>query len=150
MNITSDTENYELLNKLSKFNDFKTSFMMSQSIEKEENYVMYILINSSLKMGKGKIAAQVGHGVHKITQYCLKNEKELWIKYIKNKCPKIILKTKSQEELLNILNNTQNYFKSYVIDEGRTQIPKNSLTVICYKPILKENVPNDFKILKLL
>ena len=142
-------ENNKILEILSKYDDFKNSIYPLNS-ECREDYVMYILVNTSLKMGKGKLAAQVGHGVHKISQYCLQNDKELWGKYVNNNYPKIILKIKNQDDLLNIINETKNIFKSYVIDEGRTQIAKNSLTVISYIPMLKDEVPSILKELKLL
>lgn len=142
-------ENNKILEILSEYEDFKNS-MYSLNSENREDYVMYILVNTSLKMGKGKLAAQVGHGVHKISQYCLLNEKELWDKYVNNNYPKIILKIKNQDNLLNIIKETKNIFKSYVIDEGRTQIAKNSLTVVSYIPMLKNEVPSILKELKLL
>jgi PTH2 family peptidyl-tRNA hydrolase len=118
--------------------------------EDAQNYVVYILVNGGLPMSKGKIAAQVGHGIHKLTEYCGKHKKKHWKKYNANGCPKIVLKTQNQDELLEIINSTQHLHKSYVIDEGRTQIPPDSLTVIAYEPILKEHVPKVLQKLKLL
>jgi len=147
----SEEENNKILELISKFDDFKFS-VYNQSVDETQSYYMYIIVNSSLKMGKGKIAAQVGHGVQKMTEYCLEHNKELWTKYVNSGIPKIVLKT-SQEQLLEVIDKTKNIFKSYVIDEGRTQIAKNSLTAVSYIPLLKEDVPDIFKdkeILKLL
>jgi peptidyl-tRNA hydrolase len=74
------------------------------------------------------------------------------VKYKNSGIPKIVLKT-SQDHLLEVINKTKNIFKSYVIDEGRTQIAKNSLTAVAYIPLLKKDAPDIFKdkkILKLL
>ena len=142
-------ENNKILKLLSSYDDFNMS-VYDRNLNEDQNYVMYIIVNSSLKMGKGKLAAQVGHGVHKMAQYCLEHKKELWNSYINSNYPKVVLKTKSQEQLLEVIDKTKNIFKSYVIDEGRTQIAKNSLTVVSYEPMLKENVPDVIKELKLL
>ena len=144
----SEEENNKILESISKFDDFKFS-VYNGSVDKSQTYYMYIIVNSSLKMGKGKIAAQVGHGVQKMTEYCLEHHKELWTKYVNSGIPKIVLKT-SQDQLLEVIDKTENIFKSYVIDEGRTQIPKNSLTAVAYIPLLKENAPDILKNLKLL
>lgn len=143
----SEEENNEILQLISKFDDFKFS-VYNGSVDESQTYYMYIIVNSSLKMGKGKIAAQVGHGVHKMTEYCLEHHKELWTKYVNSGIPKIVLKT-SQDQLLEVINKTKNIFKSYVIDEGRTQIAKDSLTAVSYIPLLKENAPDILKSLKL-
>lgn len=141
--------NIELLNKLKNYPDYNYSdFLIDR--QNNQEYVMYLIVNSSLKMGKGKLSAQVGHGVHKMAQYCLSNQKEIWSKYVKSNFPKIVLKTKSQEQLINILDQTKDIFKCYVIDEGRTQIPENSLTVVAYIPMIKKEAPIQIKELKLL
>jgi peptidyl-tRNA hydrolase, PTH2 family len=149
MNKNLEEENNKILKLLSSYDDFNMS-VYDINLDEDQNYVMYIIVNSSLKMGKGKLAAQVGHGVHKMAQYCLEHKKDLWNKYVNSNIPKIVLKTKSQEQLLEVIDKTKNIFKSYVIDEGRTQIAKNSLTVVSYEPMLKENVPDVIKELKLL
>ena len=147
----SEEENNKILELISKFDDFKFS-VYNQRVDESQAYYMYIIVNSSLKMGKGKIAAQVGHGVQKMTEYCLEHDEELWTKYVNSGIPKIVLKT-SKDQLLEVIHKTKNIFKSYVIDEGRTQIAKNSLTAVSYIPLLKKDAPDIFKdkkILKLL
>ena len=139
----SEEENNKILQLISKFDDFKFS-VYNQSVDESQAYYMYIIVNSSLKMGKGKIAAQVGHGVHKMTEYCLEHQKELWAKYKNSGIPKIVLKT-SKDQLLKVIDKTKNIFKSYVIDEGRTQIAINSLTAVAYIPLLKKDAPDIFK-----
>ena len=114
------------------------------------NYVMYILVNKSLPMKTGKIASQVGHAVQKVTEYCLKNKKDIWKKYCKNNYPKIVLKVPSEELLLEILNKLKNFERIPIIDLGRTQIKPNSLTTVGFIPIIKDDIPDCIKELKLL
>ena len=58
-----------------------------------------------------------------------------------NSCPKIVLRTKDQDELLEIIEKTESLYKTYVIDEGRIQTPPNSLTVIAYVPMINDYTP---------
>ena len=134
---------------LEKYSDFNDSFVL-QDKKDTDNYVMYIIVNGGLKMRSGKTAAQVGHAIHKITEVCVKTRKKLWRKYNSNCCPKIVLRTKDQDELLEIIERTQSLYKTYVIDEGRTQIPPDSLTAIAYVPMIKEFTPKIIQKLNLL
>lgn len=143
MNTDMDTDIYS---KLLKYSDFKYDNKFSTV----ENYYMYIIVNGGLKMQKGKIASQVGHAVQKVTEYCLKECPKLWKKYNSSCTPKIVLKTQTEEELLNVIDKTEDIFKCYVIDAGKTQIKPNSLTAVGYIPMSKECVPTVLNDLKLL
>jgi peptidyl-tRNA hydrolase, PTH2 family len=137
---------------LKTFSDYEESFY-NQNLNKNlnnESYVMYILINKSLPMKKGKIASQVGHAVQKITEYCLKNKKDLYDKYCANSYAKVVLKVPNEEVMLKILYELKDIHKSYVVDEGRTQIKPNSLTAIGFIPMAKKDIPSCLKELKLL
>lgn len=102
---------------------------------------MYIFVNTDLKMDKGKACAQVGHAV----QYVIEEIFELflksldypggpWDRYLSWKedfgSAKVTLKA-TTEQLLELKENPE---ARYVIDEGRTQIPKGSLTVVAFPP----------------
>lgn len=108
---------------------------------------MYIFVNTDLKMDKGKACAQVGHAVQYIieeifdlrlksidnpTKYIYQNDP--WIRYLQWKenfgSAKVTLKA-TTEQLLELKENPE---ARYVIDEGRTQIPKDSLTVVAFFP----------------
>ena len=136
-----------IYSKLRVYSDFNYNYNDLSTIE---NYYMYIVVNGDLKMHKGKIASQVGHAVQKVTEYCLKECPKLWKKYNSSCTPKIVLKTKNEEELLNLIDKTDNIFKCYVIDAGKTQIKPNSLTAVGYIPMSKECGQNIFKDFKLL
>lgn len=119
----------------------------------EEQYYMYILVNDDLKMGKGKIAGQVGHVVGLITEEILKKfyeskkSPDCYQRYIKWKNTghaKIILKA-TQEQIKSFVENPETM---YILDAGKTQIAPNSLTVLGFFPsaTLKEQFKN-FKLL---
>ncbi len=44
------------------FTQMKLNIEFKESNKNEENYKMVIVVREDLDMGKGKIAAQVGHG----------------------------------------------------------------------------------------
>lgn len=140
--------NDEILSILEDYPDYKESFI-DQDKPIDENYVMYIIINGSVKMQKGKIASQVGHAVQKLTEHYIKNQPKILKKYNNCCCPKIVLKTNDVYELIRIMETTKNTFKTYVVDEGRTQIKPDTLTAIGF--ILRDDmVPKCISNLKLL
>ncbi len=113
---------------------------------------MYILVNDDLKMGKGKIAGQVGHVVGSITEKIItehykKHNNDVYNRYVEwknNGCAKIILKA-TEAQIKSYMNKPETM---YILDLGRTQIPENSLTVIGFYP--SSNLKEEFKNYKLL
>lgn len=119
----------------------------------EEQYYMYVLVNDDLKMGKGKIAGQVGHVVGLITEDIIRKSYEshkvpdCYLRYVRWKNTghaKIILKA-SQEQITSFIGHPETM---YILDAGRTQIAPDSLTVLGFYPsaTLKEKLKN-FKLL---
>jgi peptidyl-tRNA hydrolase len=129
-----------------EYHDYTRSFEGQQ--QNSIKCVMYILVNTSVKLSPGKIAAQVGHAVQKTTQRCINTMK--WQHYICACMPKIVLKVPSEELFVSILDQTKNIFKSYVVDEGRTQCAPGTVTAIGYDPLFEKEIPSCFKSLKLL
>ena len=108
---------------------------------KQSEYVMYIVVNSELGMSTGKIAAQVGHV---IVNYMLQNE-YINPDWINNGQPKIVLGAdqKTMEELLQFPDTY------YIYDGGRTEVPRNSLTALCFAPMLRKEAPKEIRRLRL-
>jgi len=119
----------------------------------ESCYYMYILVNDDLKMGKGKIAGQVGHVVGLITEEILVNyyttdkKRDSYQNYIlwKNTGQaKIILKA-TEEQIRSFIGCPETM---YILDAGRTQIAPDSLTVLGFYPSNKNRkMLNHFKLL---
>ncbi len=124
---------------------------------------MYLLVNESLHMGPGKIAAQVGHAVMQLmlkagnplisdcaespdfTNHVLighKNYKE-WLK----EPTKIVLKV-SNKALWEAIKKTVPH--TLVIDAGYTEVAPNSETVIGLWPMRKSDSPEIIKSLPIL
>lgn len=135
-----------LTQAVQEYSDFSNSFDIKSTLNNKKHY-MYILVNKSLKLSCGKVASQVGHAVEKIT---MKTHRETSYKsYIANGSPKIVLSVPTEEKFIEILDQTKKYQKIYIIDEGLTQCPKNSVTVVGYYLINENNIPNVFKTLSL-
>lgn len=132
---------------VTKYEDYADSFV-GQSSTSTQCCVMYILVNASVKLGKGKIAAQVGHAVQKTTERCVGTDK--WTAYVHGSMPKVVLKVPTEEEFVTILDLTRAIRKSYIVDEGRTQCAPGTVTAVGYEPFFDEEVPPCFKTLKLL
>lgn len=112
---------------------------------------MYIVVNSDLNMSIGKTAAQVGHAVQKVMMKCWVDGDDVFWLWNDNSSAKIVLGAKNFEfdNLLKKLQEDDVAFES-IIDEGRTEIPKSSMTCFAIWPYNKEDVKQYFQHLKLL
>lgn len=114
--------------------------------------VMYIFINNDLKMTKGKIASQVGHIVQLITEEIIRAGYEKhpppqsYFTYMKwkNNCVKIIKKANTEQlKLLQSMEEARS-----IIDNGQTQVPPGSLTVVGFYPSQTlSQIVKDYKLL---
>lgn len=120
---------------------------------------MYFIVNSSLGMGKGKIAAQVGHAVETLTENLLEKGKQDYWNWKLSTRKKVVLKA-SGAEIQDFLDNVAKRSDDNTIidnstfitvrDAGMTQIEPGSLTVLAFVPMEKRVVPEFVKNLKLL
>ncbi len=106
-------------------------------MSQEKDYVMYIVVNDDLKMGKGKIASQVGHCVQHIVENIIRSyyeskKTDAYTRYMKwkNGAKKIVLKA-SKDELIKLSKEMESIA---IYDAGKTQIESGSLTVIGFYP----------------
>uniref|UniRef100_A0AC35TKK2 Aminoacyl-tRNA hydrolase n=1 Tax=Rhabditophanes sp. KR3021 TaxID=114890 RepID=A0AC35TKK2_9BILA len=95
---------------------------------------MVLVVNQSLGMTKGKMAAQVGHAVLGVYQSALKTETgiEAVNKWTKMGQVKICVKGTSTEHLMELFKEAKdNDCWAYIVqDAGYTQIPPGSRTVV--------------------
>ena len=117
--------------------------------------IQTFLVNTNLKMRKGKIAVQVAHGetlymsdVYSPLHEDIKERNGVWMD---GGMHKVVFKSTEKEmiETMRILNNLNtNYY--VVRDFGLTQVPKNSFTVLAIEPLEKQSHQVIFGHLKLL
>jgi peptidyl-tRNA hydrolase, PTH2 family len=115
-------------------------------------YKMLLVVNTSLNMGKGKIAAQCGHaavGAYKRATKQCPNAVRWWER---TGCAKIAVKCPSEEELATIYTAARaKDIPLYLVeDAGRTQIAAGSRTVLGLGPApvhVFENVTSHLKLM---
>lgn len=110
--------------------------------------VMYILVNTDLKMGVGKKCSQVGHVVAAIVEELAKNKPDILRRYKQDGQAKIVLKA-SQATMEDLLVRYPAIVRE-VHDAGHTQVEAGSLTAIGFFPLMKRDVPEEIHALKLL
>jgi len=112
----------------------------------DSEVVMYIVVNSEIKVSPGKLAAQVAHSAVKASEEG--RETECWEKWYCGSYTKIILKA-SEFEMKQLM---EKYFERVVFtrDEGRTEIQKGTLTTLAFIPLRKSEAPPELAKLKLL
>jgi PTH2 family peptidyl-tRNA hydrolase len=113
-------------------------------------YKQAIVVRTDLKMGKGKIAAQVAHA----SLSSLENVKERrWIdEWREEGQPKIVLKVRDEEELLNVYKEALKAGLpcSLIQDRGLTQLEPGTYTCVGIGPAPSEMVDKVTGRLKLL
>lgn len=113
---------------------------------------LVLLVNNELKMGKGKIAAQVGHASVKAAMLASEKHPAEMQAWVSSGQQKVVLKVPNLIELERIieLSKKSNLPTSIIRDAGKTQIAPNSLTVVGIGPALSEKIDkltNEFKLL---
>jgi PTH2 family peptidyl-tRNA hydrolase len=93
-----------------------------------------IVVRTDLKMGKGKLAAQVAHASLQAFLNCKNEEwKRLWLD---SGAKKVVLKVKSLKELLEIYQKAKaaGLPVALIIDAGRTQLEPGTITCVGIGP----------------
>ena len=123
-----------------------------RSIPLDANLKMVFVVNHELKMGKGKIAAQVAHAAVKATLSCGERDPALLDAWFKTGQKKICVKGESAQHLesLSLEANNRGIMANKIHDAGHTQIPSGSLTVLSLGPDMEKNLNKITGDLKLL
>lgn len=115
-------------------------------------YKMVLCVNTSLSMGKGKIAAQCGHaavGCYKRAHKAIPHAVRAWER---TGCAKIAVKCPTEDEMEEIAAKaTSRGIPVYLVeDAGRTQIAAGSRTVLGLGPAptsVFEGISNHLKLM---
>ena len=110
-----------------------------------------IVVRTDLDMGKGKIAAQVGHACVLGAEHVRKSNPD-WFDLWWNGQEKVVLKVSSLKELENIKKGAIELDLpwSEVTDAGHTQIAPGTTTCISIGPAPEEKINKITSTLKLL
>ncbi len=110
--------------------------------------VQYIIVNTSLGMNKGKIAAQASHAAVSVLD---KIDKEIVDEWKSQGMKKIVLKITSTEEMLELFQKAKRELPCALItDAGHTQIEPGSKTCFACGPVSENEGQKYFAKLKLL
>lgn len=113
---------------------------------------MVCVVNQGLKMGKGKIAAQVGHGAVMATMKSGVEKPMNLEQWLVTGQKKVCLKGRDAEHLLDLEKQAKSagILTTLVHDAGHTQIPSGSLTVLALGPerdVILEEITGELKLL---
>ncbi len=108
-----------------------------------------IVINASLKMGKGKIAAQCSHASVEAVLQTPADDLEAWREM---GMEKVVLKVPSDRELIELHSKAKRRKLpcALIRDAGRTQIPAGSITALAIGPAEEKEIDEITGDLKLL
>ena len=101
------------------------------------NFKQVIVVNKSLGMSQGKVAAQVAHAS---ILSMFEAPEGIVCGWLNNSYPKIVLQVETTQDLF-ALQEKANELKlpsALVIDEGRTEISNGSITCLGIGPATKE------------
>ncbi|XP_017474035.1 PREDICTED: probable peptidyl-tRNA hydrolase 2 [Rhagoletis zephyria] len=124
----------------------------SSFVSFSNNYKMVLVVRNDLKMGKGKIGAQCGHGAVGAYQKAVQCTPRLVRAWENTGCAKIALRVESEREIMAIKRAAEanNLVTCLIRDAGRTQIEPNSKTVLAIGPASVEDIDKVTGHLKLL
>lgn len=101
------------------------------------NFKQVIVVNKSLGMSQGKLAAQVAHAS---ILSMFEAPEGIVCGWLDNSYPKIVLQVETTQDLF-ALQEKANELKlpsAFVIDEGRTELSNGSITCLGIGPATKE------------
>lgn len=114
---------------------------------------LILIVRNDLKMGKGKIAAQVGHAVLGIYKNNIKQKRtDILEKWFNTGEAKVVCKINSERDLYTIKYKAEqmNICTCVIQDAGRTQIAAGSSTVLAIGPDYSNRLNQITSHLKLL
>ena len=119
-----------------------TAPKFERSVNNDQPLKMVFVINHELKMGKGKIAAQVGHAAVKATLQSGELRPELLDAWLSTGQKKVCVKADDVRQLEQIEQQAKHHqiLTSKIHDAGHTQIPAGSYTVLALGPDEEEKL----------
>lgn len=110
-----------------------------------------IVVRADLKLGKGKIAAQVAHASLEAYEKVLKEKPDWAALWAKSGRAKIVLKVPDEKDLLMLYNKSKNIVPTALIkDAGLTQTEPGTITCLASGPAPSGVLDKIFSGLKLL
>ncbi len=107
-----------------------------------EEYKMVIVVRKDIKLGPGKMAAQVGHAAVNCALSAKKNYKKFFDQWHSQGQKKVVVKAKGIEELRELQFQAKNAGlpNSLITDAGHTQLPPGTVTCLGIGPGPEEEI----------
>lgn len=99
-------------------------------------YKLVVVVRNDVKMGKGKVAAQVGHAAVQCALYAEKKDKRSFDAWYNSGQAKVVLKVDSLDELKRYMAEARSVglHTEMITDAGRTQIEPGTITCMGIGP----------------
>lgn len=100
--------------------------------DRQDELVMYVIVNKGLGMSPGKVAAQVAHAALNAYVMSAGAEPEQTAAWMRDSQTKIVLEADDAEHINRIMLELASLkiSSSDIHDQGRTEIPRGSLTAL--------------------
>ena len=102
----------------------------------KEEYKLVVVVRNDVKMGKGKIAAQVGHAAVECALYAEKKDRKSFDAWYSSGQAKVVLKVDSMDDLTKYMQiaRSSGLHTAVITDAGRTQIEPGTVTCMGIGP----------------
>ena len=101
-----------------------------------EEYKLVVLVRTDLDMGKGKIAAQVGHASVECALRAEKKDKRAFDIWMNGGQKKVVLKVSNRDEMVRYMSEAKSrgLYACMITDAGRTEVEPGTNTCVGIGP----------------
>ena len=105
-------------------------------VRSDEEYKVVVLVRTDLDMGKGKMAAQVGHASVELALRAQKMDRKSFDAWMSGGQKKVVLKVANKDEMIRYMNEARSsgLYTCMITDAGRTQVEPGSQTCVGIGP----------------
>lgn len=100
-------------------------------------YKQIIVVRTDIEMSRGKLAGQVAHAAIAATQHadCNSNDFNIWFNNGRDQ-KKVVLAAENEDHLINLVARAmvEELPVAVIYDQGKTELPPNTLTCIGIGP----------------
>ena len=114
-------------------------------------YKMAVVMRTDIEMGRGKMCAQASHAVLDTYLEAVRIRPDYAVGWLAEGEKVVVLKVNSKQDLMDLYNNVRKYLPAkLVVDAGRTQIERGTITCFGAGPAPEPEIDKFFSKLKLL